>query len=273
MNITETCLKHLSERKWLELNRLLSDEKNCCELACDPIFSIFEQNLVAEIKRVESESSENLATVLVRIFHLNQDLKILNLSNVCILQITSYLFDKYPSEKYASLLPDYKDAKDFLDRLKNDRQETIDRNILSANLNVKVGSVGKLEFSKSIFNSPQEQELYLSAKSYFTDEIILPNIALSSIIDSKIFQLLDKESIKFFLQSTLDLCIVDHINLVPIFFIELDSSWHDSVNQNNKDNMKNMIFEKAGLKLHRLRKLENKPMQEVFELFIKNYYS
>lgn len=133
--------------------------------------------------------------------------------------------------------------------------------------------MGKLEFSKSIFNSPQEQELYLSAKSHFTDEIILPNIALSSIIDSKIFQLLDKESIKFFLQSTLDLCIVDHINFIPIFFIELDSSWHDSVNQNNKDNMKNMIFKKAGLKLHRLRKLENKPMQEVFELFLKNYYS
>lgn len=118
MNITETCLKHLFERKWLELNKLLSDEKNYFELASDPIFSIFEQNLVAEIKRLESESSENLATVLVRIFQLNQDLKILNLSNSCILQITIYLFDKYPSEKYASLLSDYKDAKDFLDRLK-----------------------------------------------------------------------------------------------------------------------------------------------------------
>jgi len=65
-------------------------------------------------------------------------------------------------------------------------------------------------------------------------------------------------AVGFFLNSTLS---------------ELDSSWHDSVNQNNKDNMKNMIFKKAGLKLHRLRKLENKPMQEVFELFLKNYYS
>jgi len=36
--------------------------------------------------------------------------------------------------------------------------------------------------------------------------------------------------------------------------------------------MKTEIFEKAGMELHRLRKKENKSMDEIFELYIKNNY-
>jgi very-short-patch-repair endonuclease len=59
---------------------------------------------------------------------------------------------------------------------------------------------------------------------------------------------------------------------MPIFFIELDSSWHDEPKQVEKDRMKDEIFEKAGMALHRLRKKENKNMEEIFELYIKANY-
>jgi hypothetical protein len=36
--------------------------------------------------------------------------------------------------------------------------------------------------------------------------------------------------------------------------------------------MKDEIFEKAGMELHRLRKKENKSMYEVFELYIRKNY-
>src|SRR5690606_3317397 len=103
--------------------------------------------------------------------------------------------------------------------------------ILAANLDVKIGATGNLDFSKSIFNSPQEKELFLAAKNTLSREILLPNISLSSIINSKVTELLDKRATTFFYQSTLDLCIVDEKTFRPVFFLELDSSWHDRPNQ------------------------------------------
>lgn len=273
MSITENCLKHLQEKNWLELNKLLSNEANCKELASDPIFSIFENNLVIEIERFENENAENLLTFLVRIFQLNQDLKILNLSKDCIIQISEYLFRKHPSEKYAKILTENNDAKEFLERKSNERQHEIDKTVIAANLDIKIGIKGELDFSKSIFNSPQEEELFFSAKLFLKDEILLPNVSLSTIINSKITELLDRQTSTFFYQTTLDLCIVDSKTLKPKFFIELDSSWHDRPKQIDKDKMKDNIFEKAGFKLHRLRKKENKPMSEIFKLFIKKYYA
>ena len=254
------------------MNKLLSSERNCSELTSDPIFSIFEENLVLEIERFENENAEDLSTVLARIFQLNQDLKILNLSQTCVIQIVEYLFRKHPSMKYAKILTENENAKEFLERESNERECEIEKTILAANLNIKIGNTGKLDFSKSIFNSPQEEELFFSAKSFLKQEILLPNISLSSIINSKITELLNRQTKTFFYQSTLDLCIVNSKTLKPIFFIELDSSWHDKPNQVSKDKMKDEIFQQAGLELHRLRKKENKPMKEVFELFIKKYY-
>ncbi len=272
MNITENCLIFLQTKEWLKLNELLSDEKNCKELATDPIFSVFEKNLINEVKRYENDGDENLSTVLVRIFQLNQNLQILKLSEECVLELTEYLFQKHPSEQYAKILTENSQAQEFLKRKFSERTDKIEKTILASNLNVKVGASGELDFSKSIFNSPQEKELYLASKRILKNEIILPNIALSSIINSKVIELLEKQTKTFFFQSTLDLCIVDSQTFKPKFFIELDSSWHDKPKQIEKDRMKNEIFEKAGMKLHRLRKKENKSMDEIFEQYIKKNY-
>jgi very-short-patch-repair endonuclease len=153
-------------------------------------------------------------------------------------------------------------------------QKKIDIERLGANLNVKVGEHGNLQFDKDIFNgSPQEKELYLAAKNILTDSILLPNTALSTIIDSKVCKFLDNATANFFYKSTLDLCIVNQTTFRPELFIELDSSWHDKPKNSENDRMKNEIFQKAGLKLHRIRKKENKEMIEIFELFIKENYA
>lgn len=269
MNITEKCLTYLQTKEWLELNKLLSNEKNCKELATDPIFSVFEANLIDEVKRYENDGDKNLSTVLARIFQLNQNQKILKLSQNCLVELAEYLFLKHPSEKYAKILIKNEKAQKFLKNKDLERKKGIEKTILASNLNVIVGNSGQLDFSKSIFNSPQEEELYLASKRILNNEIILPNIALSSIIDSKIVELLENKTKTFFFQSTLDLCIVDIETFKPKFFIELDSSWHDKPKQIENDKMKNEIFEKAGMELHRLRKKENKSMDEIFELYIK----
>lgn len=270
--MTENCLIFLQTKEWLKLNELLSDENNCKELASDPIFSIFETNLINEVIRYENDGDENLSTVLARIFQLSQNLNILKLSNSCVIELAEYLFEKHPSEQYAKVLTENIDAQNFLKRKSIERTEKIKETILASYLNIKIGEPGELDFSKSIFNSPQEQELYLASKRILKNEILLPNIALSTIINSKIMEVLEQRAKSFFLKSTLDLCIVDSQTFKPKFFIELDSSWHDIPKQIENDRMKDEIFQKAGMILHRLRKIENKSMDEIFELFMKNNY-
>jgi len=272
VNITENCLIFLQTKKWLKLNELLSDEENCKELATDPIFSIFETNLINEIRRYENDGDGNLSKVLVRIFQLNQSLKILKLSKTCVTELAEYLFQKHPSTLYAKVLTDNTNAQEFIKRENKEQTNEIEKTLLASNLDVKIGESGKIDFSKSIFNSPQEKELYLASKRIIKEVIIIPNIALSSIINFKVIELLEKQTISFFFKSTLDLCFVNPQTFKPKFFIELDSSWHDKPSQIEKDKMKDEIFEKAGLQLHRIRKKENKSMSEIFELFIKNNY-
>ena len=270
--MTENCLYFLKTKDWIKLNELLSNEENCKTLASDPLFSIFETNLIDEVRRFEDDGGENLSIVLARIFQLSQNLKILKLSTSCVNELAEYLFEKHPSETYAKVLTENINAQNFLKRKSTEQTETIDKTILAAKLNIKVGETGELDFSKSIFNSSQEQELYLASKRILKNEILLPNIALSTIINPKIMEILEDRVRSFFLKSTLDLCIVDAKTFKPKFFVELDSSWHDIPKQIDNDRMKDEIFMKAGMVLHRMRKKENKSMDEIFELFIKKNY-
>ncbi len=274
MNIAEECLKCLQNQDWNKLSKILSDNKNTLNLAESPTFSIFENILIDEIKRYENDSDEDLLIVAARIFqiHRHKDSPFL-LSQNALLKVAKYLFDKNPQVIYAEVLADDPEALKFLTDHKKEVQSQIDTNRISANLNIKVGEHGKLVFDKEIFNSPQEKELFLAARKILPNSIVLPNIALSTIIDSKVCEFLDQITTTFFLKSTLDLCVVNSHSYFPELFIELDSSWHDKPRNKENDKKKDKIFKAAGLMLHRLRKKENKDMTEIFELFIKKNYA
>lgn len=258
----------------MELNKVLSSEENCKELSSDPIFQIFQKYLVEEVKRHENESNQKFTLVLARILQINQiENSVLKLTDECIRNIAEYLFEQTNQEQYAKLLPNNEAAQSFLNQKHKDRKEQSEKAVLASNLGVKIGSNGELDFSKSIFNSPQEEELYLAAKNVLKNVLLLPNIALSTIINSKITELLDGRETSFFYASTIDLCIVDQETYKPTFYIELDSSWHDKPRQVEKDKLKDKIFEFAGFNLHRIRKKNNRPMKEVFELYLKKYYA
>jgi hypothetical protein len=131
-----------------------------------------------------------------------------------------------------------------------------------------------LVFAKEIFNSPQEKELFLAAKKVLPNSILLPNIALSTIINVRVCDYLEFKTASYFYKATLDMCIVNPNTFYPELFIELDSSWHEMPKNIENDKMKDEIFKVAGLQLHRLTKKTNKNMTEIFELIInKNYAS
>lgn len=274
MNPAEDCLQHLMNRKWIELNTVLSDDKSAEHLADSPTFSVFEKVFIEEIKRLEDETNEDLlivaASIFQRHYYKNSSFR---LSVDAEFRLAKYLFDKYPHEAYAEILIGDPSAEAYLERRNNERQNEIDNNVLSSNLNIRIGEHGELKFDRDIFKSPPEKELFLAAQKVLPGSILLPNTALSTVINSKVCQFLTNKTTDFFYKSTLDLCVVNPENYMPEIFIELDSSWHDRPGQIEKDKMKDEIFGKAGLRLDRLRKRQNKNMIEIFELFIKKEYA
>lgn len=271
MNPFEDSLKFLQLGDWSGLNKLFSKERSVSSLAESPYFSIFERNLVDALKQSESKGAPSFLTFAAKIFNLHESVNSsFKLSQEVVQELALFLFERHPTEKYAQILKRNSSAQEYLLKRSLNHKSKIEQSLIGANLNVKIGSTGDATFSKSIFNSPQEKELYLAAIEVFPEAIMLPNVALSTIIDSKICKLLDSSSTNFFFKATLDLCIVCSSSYMPLYYVELDSSYHDNPRQIENDKRKDLIFEKSGLPLSRLRKRRNLNQTEVFKLFFED---
>ncbi len=222
MNPAEECLNCLQQQNWTRLSSILSDNSIAGVLAESPTFSIFENIFIDELKKFEKDSNQDFLIVAVRIFQIHQNKNsAFNLSHNALLKIAKYLFDKNPQENYAKIFHDDSEAQQFLENYNHEIQSKIETTRISANLNIKVGEHAEIVFQKEIFNSPQEIELFIAAKKVLPISILLPNIALSTIIDSKVCEFLDKSTTTFFFKSTIDLCIVNPYTFTPDFSLNL----------------------------------------------------
>jgi len=124
--------------------------------------------------------------------------------------------------------------------------------------------------STPLFKSEEERKLYMALRRIFDTFLVYPNVAMSNIINFEaISKDLTKEERDYFFQSVIDYAVFDQLGgYEPIYFIELDSAWHDLDKIEEKDKMKNKIFSVAGLKLIRIRHKSNRPIDEntFFEL-------
>ena len=106
----------------------------------------------------------------------------------------------------------------------------------------------------SIFFSTPEQRIYEIMIKIFSDQLVLPNAALHTIIDYKELQrVVSADEFRFYLQTHVDFCIVDKKTYRPIIGFELDSSFHDTPQVIEKDRRKNLFFRLAKIPLVRLR--------------------
>jgi hypothetical protein len=73
----------------------------------------------------------------------------------------------------------------------------------------------------------------------------------------------------FFLKTSIDFAVLEPFrNYFPIYFFELDSLYHDTDEQKEKDRMKDKIFSLSGQKLFRIRKIDNSINEAEFERLI-----
>ena len=126
------------------------------------------------------------------------------------------------------------------------------------------------DYRKPLFNSLQEVEFFLALKRVFDSYQIYPNAGLSCILDfEKIKSSLTSKEKEFFLKSSVDFVVLEPFrNYLPICFFEIDSVWHDSEEQKEKDKMKDKIFSLSGQKLFRIRKIDNSIDEVEFERLI-----
>lgn len=107
---------------------------------------------------------------------------------------------------------------------------------------------------KPIFNSRQEYTVYNILIGIFPNHLVFPNMALQTIFQyDRMKGLLAPDEFRYFLMSQADFCVTSTANYLPMIAFELDSDYHDSSEQLERDAKKDRIFRLGGVPLLRLR--------------------
>ena len=170
--------------------------------------------------------------------------------------------------QYAKSYPDNEMCQEIIAKYKENLPEKLDQSqyqklTVTENKKIEIQS----DYRKSLFNSVQEVEFYLAIKRVFDSYQVYPNVGLSSILNyDNIKDELSSKERDFFLKSSVDFVVLEPFrNYFPIYFFEIDSIWHDSEEQKERDKIKDKIFSISGQKLYRIRKVDNSIDEREFE--------
>ena len=107
---------------------------------------------------------------------------------------------------------------------------------------------------KPIFNSRQEYSIYNILIGLFPNHLVFPNMALQTIFQyERMKELLNTEEFRYLLMSQVDFCITSTANYLPVVAFEVDSRYHEVPDQLERDRKKDLIFQRGGVPLLRLR--------------------
>jgi very-short-patch-repair endonuclease len=167
---------------------------------------------------------------------------------------------------YVSKFPDLQISKQTIDATQLEQPKSLEHS-QSQLINVELIQGSSTNLATSIFNSKQERLFFHALRNCFPNYLIYPNVALSTIINSKfIADVLTRQQLKYFYRTTVDFVVIDQFNdFKPCVVIELDSEWHRLNNQDKKDEMKNIIFKAAGVPLYRIEHTGRLKTIEEFE--------
>lgn len=109
-----------------------------------------------------------------------------------------------------------------------------------------------------LFKSKQEENFFHALRDAFPHYLPYPNVAMSCVVDlNAIREELTASERDYFFKAVIDFVLYDPLSgHEPLHFFELDSQYHDSEKARINDNLKNSIFNAAGIKLIRIRALE-----------------
>ncbi len=109
-----------------------------------------------------------------------------------------------------------------------------------------------------LFRSPQERAFFDAVERAYPELMAFPNAPLSvALAYEPIKAALSQDARDFFFKGQFDCVIFDREGLgLPLYFFELDSSWHNTPEAQVRDRLKDQICRAAGVKLLRIRAFE-----------------
>jgi hypothetical protein len=278
MNIDYEHIYQLTFRKqWAELLELVykySKTASSDELIINAV-KTFEDEFFRDLEK--DIKVDNIQTILEKLFLLDKG-KIYKLSEdrscrtvVGLVKIyrNRGLLDK--AYEYAMFCP----KDDMCAEIISLHQESLPKIVEhSQSHKVKVTenrNIAIVNYTTSLFKSRQEIDFFMGVREVFQMFVVYPNVALSCVIDfDKIKENLSIDEKNFFFRGILDCVVFDqHNSYKPIKFFELDSFYHDSSKQRQKDDFKDKILSLAGQKLYRVRKTSHRQERVEFMKLIK----
>ena len=269
----ETVYGWLAGKKYKELREFFFRGKE--KIKNDPMLSAAAEKVELEFTRLsmnEMDDEEFRHTLeTFHAFHPNfYEIQSANLKKIT-LNLAFYHKNNLPTAiRFAKLYPEEKISQEIIKLhletetqiIEHDKEEYIKITHNPIPINRKS--------STPLFKSNEEQKLYLALRRIFDTYLVYPNVAMSNIINFEaISERLNPKERDYFYKSVVDFVVFDQFGgYEPIYFLELDSVWHDLEKVEEKDNMKDKIFSVSGLKLIRIRHKANRPIDDnvFFEL-------
>lgn len=268
----DTVLTYLQYQNFDKIIEVLRDNKIFDELMKDEIFkTVFFQNFTNELFSQE-ELQLSYPAFLLNCHDSNNYAFKLNETDEE--RILMFLFEKTKEVNYAKRLPKYEPAIEIVNKniakLKLESEQGLLRAQKQKDFNVVEQFANNTEsLIKSIFNSPQEKELYLACQHIFPSYLILPNVSLTTIFNQNVVKNRFSNYFDFYLKSSIDIVIVDKETFIPFLFFELDSKTFHNKDSNGRDAIKNELFEKLGYDLIRITKKTGKEGIEEYIALLK----
>ncbi|OJV35912.1 MAG: hypothetical protein BGO29_07400 [Bacteroidales bacterium 36-12] len=131
--------------------------------------------------------------------------------------------------------------------------------------------VSDVDYTISLFKSKQEIEFFYALKRTFEMYQIYPNVSISCLLNWTLLknELTENER-RYFFTGIIDFVVFDQAEgFKPIHFFELDSIYHDNSESEKKDQMKDSILAKAGVKITRIRKQDKNVDEQEFIKLIR----
>ena len=177
---------------------------------------------------------------------------------------------KEKTYEYAKFCPENEVCANFIELYEESLPKIIEH---SQSKQIRVTENRKIvneDYTTSLFKSRQEEEFFMGVREAFPMYTVYPNVALSCVINfDKIKIHLSQEERAFFFKGIIDCVVFDHHkNYKPTRFYELDSFYHDSPEQKQKDSYKDNILSLAGQRLNRIRQTSGNQGRNEFMMLV-----
>lgn len=185
----------IEKKQWNTLLSILKDNKVFQELSEDMVFmNVFNKYFIDEILSDNANGGNKdklLEMSAIYNFHKSKDYNF-KLTEANFKKLILLLVDETKNVHYAKEFPEEEKCKNLLQKFNSDINQKsksfqedyeLDQKF---NLN-EIIEQSEESFVISIFKSPQELEFYFAAQKVFPNEILLPNAALSTVINNNVY--------------------------------------------------------------------------------------